>query len=98
VQEETKDKGKGAKAAPAKGGAKGGATTLEEITDNRPREIQYIKNFAEEGGPIKFNEDIAKYFENFMLVVDIYSVDRETQEETKKESYELDLSPFLFET
>ena len=39
VQEDTKDKGKGAKAPAAKGGAKGGATTLEEITDNRPREI-----------------------------------------------------------
>ena len=39
VQEETgKDKGKGGKAAPAKG-AKGGGSTLEEITDNRPREI-----------------------------------------------------------
>ena len=38
VQEDTKDKGKG-KAPPAKGGAKGGAATLEEITDNRPREI-----------------------------------------------------------
>jgi len=39
VQEETKDKAKGGKGAPAKGGAKGGAATLEEITDNRPREI-----------------------------------------------------------
>jgi hypothetical protein len=64
VQEETKDaKGKG-KAAPAKGAAKG-ATTLEEITDNRPREIQFVKNFAEDGGPLKFTEDIARYFENF---------------------------------
>jgi hypothetical protein len=38
VQEEAKDAKKGGKAAPPKGAAKG-ATTLEEITDNRPREI-----------------------------------------------------------
>jgi len=50
VQEETKAPAKGGKAAPAKGAAKGGAT-LEEITDNRPREVQFIKNFGEEGGP-----------------------------------------------
>ena len=49
VQEDAKAAPKG-KAAPAKGAAKGG-TTLEEITDNRPREIQYVKNFGEESGP-----------------------------------------------
>ena len=39
VADDPKDKGKGGKAPPAKGGAKGGGSTLEEITDNRPREI-----------------------------------------------------------
>jgi len=64
VAEETKAPAKGGKAAPAKGAAKAGAV-LEEITDNRPREVQYIKNFGEESGPTKFSEDIARYFENF---------------------------------
>ena len=47
---------------------------------------------------MKFSEDLARYFETYMMAVEIYSVDRETQEETFKESYELDLSPLLFET
>ena len=69
------------KAAPAKGAAKGGPS-LEEITDNRPREIQFVKNFGEEGAPTKVSEDVARYFENFQMNVSIWQVDRETQEET----------------
>ena len=41
---------------------------------------------------------MAKYFENFLLPVSIWSVNRETQEETHCESYSLDLSQLLFET
>jgi len=94
--EDAKAPAKG-KAAPAKGAAKGGGA-LEEITDNRPREIQFLKNFGEEAGPVKVTEDLARYFENFLLNVSIWQVDRETQEETWKEAYDLDMSPLLFET
>ena len=97
MAEDPKAKGK---AAPAKGkGADKGS--LEEITDNRPRIINFEKKFgaeAEGGSVIKITEDLAKYFEGFMMPITIWQVDRETQEETLKETYELDLSPFLFET
>lgn len=33
-----------------------------------------------------------------MMGISIWSVDRESQEESLKESYDLDLSPLLFET
>jgi hypothetical protein len=46
------DKGKGAaaakKAAPGgKTGGAGGKVTMEEITDNRPRTVNYVFDFAE---------------------------------------------------
>ena len=58
-----------------------------------------VRNFGgEEGPPTKVSEDVARYFENFQMNVSIWQVDRETQEETFKEAYDLDLSPMLFET
>jgi len=47
-------KAKGGKAPPAKGGAKGATTALEEITDNRPRIINFEKKFGgdAEGGKV----------------------------------------------
>ena len=96
VVEDAKAPAKG-KAPPAKGAPKGGGA-LEEITDNRPMEKQFIKNFGEESGAVKVTEDLARYFENFLLNVSIWQVDRETQEETWKEAYDLDMSPLLFET
>ena len=73
-------KGKG-KAAPAKG--KGGTTSaLEEITDNRPREIEYVKDFKEESDLcIKVGEDVARYFETMVLKMEIFLTNRETLEE-----------------
>lgn len=42
---------------PKKGGV------LEEITDNRPRQISYTKDFGQEmGGGIKITEEVAKRF------------------------------------
>ena len=64
------EKGKGAKKAPPpKGGdKKAAAGSLEEITDNRPREMQFIKNFGEDNGaPTKILEEVARYFETFEL-------------------------------
>lgn len=59
------------KAPPPKGGDKKGAPgTLEEITDNRPREIQFVKNFGEDmGAPVKILEEVARYFETFCLEI-----------------------------
>ena len=98
--EEQKVAAQKTKAPPPKaGGAKGaGATTFEEITDNRPREIQYLRNLAEEGGSIKITEDVAYFLEKFIMKVEITSLNKETQEEENAESVELDLSLFLYET
>ena len=66
--EEEKGKG-GKKAPPPKGGDKKAAGgSLEEITDNSPRERQYVKNFGEDNGaPTKILEEVARYFETFVL-------------------------------
>jgi hypothetical protein len=96
VVEDPKAKGK---APPAK--AKGVTSALEEITDNRPRIINFEKKFGTEGEAgkaISINEEIANYFEGFLMPITIWSVNRETQEEKLCETYELDLSPLLFET
>ena len=69
VAEDPKAKGKG---APAKG--KGGTTSaLEEISDNRPREIKYVKDFKEESDlSIKVGEDVARYLETMILKVEVF--------------------------
>lgn len=94
------DEPKTTKKTPApKNEKKGAAGVLEDITDNRPREINFTKNFQEEGVPAtRVGEDLARFFEGFLLNVDIYQVNRETQEESLKESYSLDLTPLLFQT
>ena len=89
----------GKKAPPAKGGVKASGVALEEITDNRPREIQYIKNFGEEPGPLKISDEVAKWFETNVMKVEVFIVNREKpDEEILKETLNLDLSPLLFET
>jgi len=51
-----------------------------------------VKNFGEEVGVIKIYESLARYLENFQMGISIYSIDRETQEEKKIESLNLDIS------
>ena len=83
--------GGGAKPDPKKGGA------LEEITDNRPRQISYNKDFGQEmGGGIKITEEVAKRFSEASMKVDIVEVNRETQEETVRDTVFIDLSCLLF--
>ena len=95
--EDPKAKGK---APPPKGGNQKGQSALEEITDNRARIINYVKNFGGEGDSggfaVKITEEVAEFFEGFMMPITIWSVDRETQNETHLETYELDLSPLLY--
>ena len=76
--EDPKAKGK----PPPKGKGGGDKSALEEITDNRPREIKFVKDFTEEASPVRFTEDLAKFFEGYVLKFEIWSTDRETQEET----------------
>jgi len=62
VKEETVDpKVSLAKKSPVKPGSK---QVIEEVIDNRPRTIQYKKDFAAENGEVgvKFTEQIALKF------------------------------------
>lgn len=66
---------------------------MEEITDNRPREINFVKNFGEEAGaPVKISEEIGRYFESYVIQIQIIKTDRETQEDTIEETYDIDVS------
>ena len=69
-EEKAEAKGDGKK-PPAKKPAdakKGPAGKLEEITDNRPRQVNYERNCGEEaGGALEITEEIAiKFSEAFM--------------------------------
>ena len=73
VEEEQKAETKDAKKPPAKKPAdtkKGPAGKLEEITDNRPRQVSYERNVAEEaGGALEITEAIAiRFSEAFMNI------------------------------
>ena len=85
--------------APAKGAPKA-TSALEDITDNRPRIIQHVKNFGEEGGTtLRITDTVAKWFETNVMKVQIFLINREKpDEEVLKETMELDLSPLLWET
>ncbi len=61
-----------AKPDPKKGGA------LEEITDNRPRQITFTKDFGTEVGALRVNEEVAKRMADAYMKVDIVEVNRET--------------------
>jgi len=72
---------KAKKAPPAKdtkAAGKGAPGQLEEITDNRPREISYSKDFGSEGQNLKFNDDMSHFFESFLMQIRISKTDRET--------------------
>lgn len=83
-----------AKPDPKKGGPSG---ALEEITDNRPRIISLTKDFgAESSGGLRINEEIAKKLSDLLIKIDIIEVNRETQEESLRDTVSLDLSCLLF--
>ena len=71
--------GAGKKGAPAKDTKKQAA--LEEITDNRPREMSYKLDIVEGEPGIEVTEEIAHAFGKAHLNIQIFNVDRETQEE-----------------
>jgi hypothetical protein len=90
-----------AKKAPAPAGKadpKKAGGALEEITDNRPRTITLTKDFAAEAGGLglKVNEDLAKRIAETFIKIDVFEVNRETQEETLKDSVTIDISCILY--
>jgi hypothetical protein len=94
--EENKASGKGlpVKKVEAKKPAAKSAGQLEEITDNRPREINLEKENTEDG--IEITEEIANAFSKSFMTVSIYEVNRENSEEKLSETIKLDLSCLLF--
>ena len=71
---------------------------MPEITDNRPRTINYKKDFAEEnaGVGLTVNEEIAVKFSNSFLTIELYETHRETLEETLLDTINLDISCMLY--
>jgi hypothetical protein len=41
-------------------------------------------------------EEAARYFESFYLQMQVYKIDRESQEEKLAESYDIDMSQLLY--
>ena len=59
--------------------------------------MQFVKNFGEDDGAgVRILEEVARYFETFALRMSIWKTDRETQEESLAESYDIDMSRLLF--
>lgn len=75
-------------AAPAKG-----AKVVEEITDDRPRTVQYIRNVAEEHGGqgFKFTDGAATKFANQFMTVQIMD-----KEDKCVEKIQIDMSEMLW--
>ena len=88
-----------AKAPPKKPDPKkNAASRLEEITDNRARTVNYEHDFAEanNGVGLEVTEDVAVRFAEATFNLQVFDVDRETQEETLIESIQIDLSSLVF--
>ena len=100
VEEVDKEKPDGGKKAPPKKAAdpkKGPTGKLEDITDNRPRQVNYERNCADEAGaPLEITEEIAKKFSEAWMNVEIIEINKETQEEKVVETLKLDISSLLF--
>lgn len=96
--EEEKEKVDAKKPAAKKGAdPKKPTGKLEEITDNRPRQVGYERICAEEqGGTIEVTEAIAKKFSEARMMIQIIEVNKETQEEKEVESIDLDISCLLY--
>lgn len=71
---------------------------MEEITDNRPRIIKYKHDCAElnNGVGLEVTEEVAIALSQTNLQIDIYDVDRETQDETLQETITIDISSLLY--
>ena len=72
---------------------------MEEITDNRPRTVSVVNDFAEQGYPaLKVSQEIAEKFTETYMNVQIYRTNRDNGEETLLETIQIDISCLLFPT
>jgi hypothetical protein len=66
---------------------------MEEITDNRPRTVNYVFDFAEQGLPaLKVSQEIAEKFTQSNMDIQIIRCDRVSGEETVEETIKIDIS------
>ena len=88
--------GKKPAAAPQKGAA---GSKLEEISDNRARIVNYERDCAAEnnGVGLEVTEDVAIKFSEAILHLQVFDIDKETQDEILLETIEIDLSGLLFQ-
>lgn len=85
------------KAEPKKAGNARSGQQLEEITDNRPREILYERDFTVDSGEaIEVTEDVAHIFSKSFMTIQIFEINKENEKEKLSETIKLDLSCFLF--
>lgn len=90
---------KAKKAQPPKKDAAKNKGVLEEITDNRPRIVTFEKDFSAEAGlGTLVTEEVAKCLSKAKLSIELYEVNRETQEESHCETIKIDISCLLFPT
>ena len=96
--EELDPKAKAAAAKKAPPAAKN-QSKLEDITDNRPRIINYERDCAAEnnGVGLDVTEEIAVKFQEAVLNIQIFDTNKETLEETLIDSTQIDLSCLLFQ-
>lgn len=98
VQEEVDPKAKAAAKKPSDA-KKGGASKLEEVADNRPRTVNYERDFAAEANGIglEITEEVAIKFSEAVLNLQVFETNTETQEEALIETIQIDLSCLLFQ-
>ena len=97
-QEEVDPKAKG-DAKKKAGGApvKAAGSKLEDINDTRPRTVNYMRDCADEGCTVEFTEDIAIQMSEAVLNLQIFEMNKETNEEALVENIKLDISCLLFQ-
>lgn len=89
VQEEVDPKAKAATGKKAAADPKKAAgSKMEEITDNRPRIVNYERDCALEnnGVGLEVTEDIAVKFQTAVLNLKLFDTDKETQEDILKDT------------
>ena len=82
--------------APPKGAA---GSKLEDIADNRARTVNYEKDFAADnnGVGLEVTEDVAIKFSEAILNLQVFDIDKETQDEILMETIQIDLSGLLYQ-
>lgn len=71
---------------------------MEDISDDRARTVNYERDVAAEnnGVGLEMSEEVAIKFSETYLNLQIFDVDKETQDEKLVETIQIDLSCLLF--